>query len=648
MGPVTYTVIGVAPEKFVGLWPDRPPVAYIPITSYAAGTGFKVKNVSWWQTYGWGWMSMIARRKPGVSIEQATADLTAAEKRSYDAQLLEQPRGTPPSLAKPHAMAGSILPERGPNASSVGKVATWIGGVSVIVLLIACANVANLLLARALRRKREIALRLALGVSRMRLISQLLTESVLLALLGGIAGLGISHLTGRVLRARLFENSEAPSGFADPRTIGFAFAAAVVVGVVTGLAPIFQARRVDLTSDLKAGMREGTYARSRARMGLLVLQATLSVLLLIGAGLFVRSLRNVESVRLGFDVDPVLLVDLNMRGVPLDSAAAVALRQRLLAAAKATPGVQNATLQIAMPFWSTWNQALFVTGIDTVAKLGTFDLNSVSPEFFETVGTRIIRGRGISNADVAGAPLSVVVSQNMARALWPDRDAMGQCLRISADTMPCSYVVGIAENIKDQTLGADSSFYYYVSKAQFRPQLGGLFVRVRGSGTLAKEAIRRQLQREMPGSSYVTVIPFEQIIDGPKRSWHLGATMFAVFGGLALLLAAIGLYSVIAYNGAQRTHELGIRRALGARGLHVVRLVVADGLGVAGVGVAIGIGIAFWAVKFVEPLLFEMKGRDPFVFVSVAVSLIVVAGLASWVPARRATRVDANVALRSD
>jgi putative ABC transport system permease protein len=647
IGPVTYTVIGVSAPGFVGLWPDRPPAAFIPITSYAASSGITGK-VPWWQTYSWGWMSMIATRKPGVSIEAANADLTNAHVRSHEARRLEQP-GTPAaSLVKPHAIAGSIFVERGPNSSSVGKVATWLGGVSIIVLLIACANVANLLLARALKRRREIALRLALGVTRGRLLSQLLTESVVLALLGGVAGVIVAHFAGALLRASLLDRSEAAAGLHDPRTIVFAFVAAIGVGLLTGLAPVIQAGRADLANDLKAGMREGTYGRSGLRIGLLVAQAALSVILLVGAGLFVRSLRNVESVRLGFDVDPVLLVDLNMRGVTLDSVATVQLRERLLSAAKVIPGVQTASFQTSVPFWSTWSRGLYVAGIDTVARLGQFDMNAVSPEFFATVGTRIIRGRGITSDDTPRAPMSMVVSENMGKVLWPGRDPIGQCIRVGADTTPCAYVVGIAENIKEQSLGLDSSYYYYLASAQFRPQQGGLFVRVRGNAAKAKEDVRRALQKQMPGVSYVNITPLSDVIGSQKRSWHLGATMFVAFGALAIVLAAIGLYSVIAYNVAQRTHELGIRRALGAQSGDVIRLVVSDGLRVAGVGVAIGVVVSLLGGKWVQPLLFDVSPRDPSVFLIVAATLAGVAAAASWLPALRASKVDANVALRTD
>jgi putative ABC transport system permease protein len=649
IGPVVYTIIGVAAPGFVGLWADKPPAAFVPITTVGASSNPRFrKNTNWWETYSWGWMSILVRRKPGVSLAAADADLTNAFLKSLDAQRIEQPGTSPNSVTRPRAAAGSIMSERGPNASSVAKVATWVGGVSVIVLLIACANVANLLLARALRRRREIALRLALGVSRGRLLSQLLTESMLLAMLGGVAGLLLAHFGGNVLRATLLDKSEAASGLRDLRTVLFALGAAVVVGLLTGIAPIVQARRADLTGDLKAGAREGTYHRSKARVGLLVLQATLSVILLVGAGLFVRSLRNVQTTHLGYDVDPVLVVNMNMRGLKLDSAATIELRQRLLRTARELPGIENASLQATIPFWSQWSSSLYVEGIDSVSRLGQFDLNAVSPEYFATVGTRIVQGRGITNEDTPNAPNAAVVSEAMGKVLWPGRNPIGQCMKVNADTVPCTYVVGIAENIKEQGLSADSGYFYYMSAAQFNPTNGGMVVRARGDGGKIKEAVRRRLQKEMPGSSYITITPFSEIVGSQTRSWHLGATMFVAFGGLALVLAAIGLYSVIAYNVAQRTHELGVRRALGAQASDVIRLVVVDGLRLAAVGVAVGIAIALWAGKFVKPLLFNVSPTDPWVFVLVAVTLIVVALAASWIPALRASRVDANVALRTD
>src|SRR5947207_2663643 len=261
----------------------------------------------------------------------------------------------PAEIARPHALAASVLSERGPNESSFARVATWIAGVALIVLLIACANVANLLLARALRRRREIAIRLALGVSRARLLSELFAESVILALLGGVAGLLVAEWGGAVLRGQFLARSSQVSVLGDARTLLFGGAAALVAGLLTALAPALQTRRADFAGDLKAGAREGTFQRSRNRVALLVLQGALCVALLVDAGLFVRSLRHVRAVAMGYYLDPVILVDLNMRGVQLDSAHGVALRRDLLETAQAIPGVEFATPQVTVPFWASWN-----------------------------------------------------------------------------------------------------------------------------------------------------------------------------------------------------------------------------------------------------------------------------------------------------
>jgi ABC-type antimicrobial peptide transport system permease subunit len=311
--------------------------------------------------------------------------------------------------------------------------------------------------------------------------------------------------------------------------------------------------------------------------------------------------------------------------------------------------VENASRQVGVPFWSSWSQSLYVEGIDTVGRYGSFMVNAVSPSFFETFGTRLLRGRGIEESDLDAGPKVVVVGQKMGQVLWPGRDPIGQCMRIGSDTMPCRTVVGIAEDIKAGSLKPDSNFYYYVPSTQFSPQSGGLFVRVRnGTAKQHIETVRRRLQQEMPGASYVKLTPFSEVMGQQTQSWRLGATMFVAFGALALVLAAVGLYSVIAYNVTQRQHELGVRVALGAQGPDVIRLVVTDGLKVVGAGVAVGLLVALWAGKFVESLLFSVSPRDPSVFVLVATTLIAVAIAASWMPARRASRVDPNVVLRSD
>jgi predicted permease len=645
IGPTKYTIIGVAPEGFTGF--EMPtPVAFIPVTAQSATMGSSAKE-GWNNTYSMTWFSVYARRKPGVSLARANADLTNAYTRSYRAQTLVHPKTTPLSIAKPRAFAGPVLANRGPNQSADSRVATWLIGVAGIVLLIACANVANLLLARALRRRREIAVRIALGVSRTRLLTQLMTESVLLAVLGGVSGLLIAQWAGVIVRRSVFD-IDAPGGAVDdPRSLVLVAALVAFAGLLTGLAPAWQAGRSDVAGSLKAGAREGTVHRSRLRIGLLVAQAALSVVLLVGAGLFVRSLRNVQNTRLGYDVDRVAWVELDQRGVTMDTTEQRLLREKLLERAATLPNLETASRGLTVPFWSTWEYSLYVEGIDSVSKLGSFTLQAGSPSFFATVGTRILRGRGITNEDRANAPLVMVVGESMARRLWPNQDAIGKCVRVNAETAPCTTVVGIAEDVRRGSL-SEPEPHYYMPIDQFAASGGGLYVRTRGPASTEVESIRRALQALMPGVSYVTVTPMETIIGRETRSWRMGATMFTVFGVLALTLAAIGLYSVIAYNVTQRIHEMGVRVALGAEARDVVRLIVREGLAIVVPGIALGTAAALLAGRWIAPLLFAESPRDPSVITSVIVTLVIVSAVASWIPARRAARVDPSEALRSD
>jgi predicted permease len=637
------TIIGVAPEGFVGVGDREVPAVYVPITAYA----FSFRGPVYPTMRTWSWMELLVRRKPDVSLERATADLTTALGRSWAADQVNSAR-SPAASAHPRAILGPVQFARGPQAGNDSKVATWVSGVALIVLLIACANVANLLLSRAVTRRRELALRLALGVSRGRLMRQLLTETLVLAVAGGVAGLAIAEWGGAALRA-LFLPPEAAAGvLGDPRTLLFALGATAGAALLTGLLPALQASRSDVARALNAAGRDAGGRRSRARTLLLLFQATLSVVLLVGAGLFVRSLRNVQAMRLGYDVDPVVFVQAYSRGTKLTPAEGMALDLRLAEAARGIPGVVAATPTASVPFWSNEGRGLWVPGVDSVRKLGRFLLQTGSPDYFRTVGTRILRGRAFDEHDGATSAPVLVVGEGMAKALWPGRDPLGKCVRIGADTAPCSTVIGVAEDMRLRSLTDQREFSYYQPISQYGSPAGGTFVRVAGDAADYTELVRRTLQPLMPGTAYVTVVPLRSLVNPSMRSWRFAATMFVAFGGLALGLAAIGLYSVIAYNVAERRQEIGVRIALGAPRGRIVRLVVGSGMRVVVTGVVLGGALALWAGRWVAALLFHESPADPAVYALVAAVLIGVALVATAVPALAASRVDPNVALRAE
>jgi predicted permease len=651
VGNMSCTIIGVAPAGFTGVSDGPAPALFVPITTFGAGLGGGSNRDFYWK-YNWDWANVMVRRKPGVSIGAASIDATNAFLQSRVAARAVHPDFVQVERSAPRAIVGSLKTAAGPDAGLEARTLLAVTGVAAIVLLIACANVANLFLARALRRRREVALRIALGVSRRRLLAQALTEGLVLALLGCAAGVAVAQLGGATLAKLFIPNAGAFDVSSDWRTLGVAVGAALFAGIVTGLAPMLLGDD-DLSKTLKAGVREGTHARSGMRSTLLVAQGALSVVLLVGAGLFVRSLDRVRTMRLGYDVSHVLQLEWNRRGANVSDIDQFALRARLLAAATALPGVESAGWVSAVPFQGTNTQTLYVDGIDTVSKLGRFDSQTADAGYFATMRTRILRGRAITSADRAGVPRVVVLSESMAKAIWPGKDALGECIRIGIwraprETLDCSTVVGIAEDAVHNPL-TDEPNRYYIPIEQF-PDFGAwrLLLRIRGAPASAAEDIRRALQRQMPGEQYVTARPLSELIDDQRRSWTIGATMFAAFGVLALLVASVGLYGVISYNVAQRMNELGVRVALGAQPANILGLIVGQGVRFALAGVAAGVVLALAASHWFQPLLFRQSAKDPIVYTIVGAALLLVAVIASASPALRAAKADPNLALRSD
>ncbi len=648
IGRTTYTIIGVAPAGFSGM-SMVPVTAFIPITAGAADLlPQRAGRPPWYQGYNFTWMEMVARRKPGVSTEAANTDLTAAFRRSLAAEREARPSSVPPiDSVRPRGVFSSIIFDRGPKARASARVTTWLGGVSLLVLLVACANVASLLLARAIQRRREVAVRIALGVSRARLIRYLLTESVLLAAGGAVLAIVIAQWAGSALHTLLLPDFEWGHMIADRRVLLFTAAAALAAGVTTGVAPALQHVGADLTGALKSGGREGGLRRTRLRSSLIALQGGISVILLIGAGLFVRSLHNARSIDLGFDADRLLHVGLSMRGVTLDMPRQLALFDGVKERAKTLPEVQTAASTISVPFWITWTTGISSPNVDSTRLRDDYYANAISPEYFETIGSPILRGRGFTVSDDSTSPKVAVMSESMAREIWANENPLGKCIELADETSGCHTVVGVVGDVV-RGFAEGTAPHLYLSWAQNPSRNGGLFVRTRGRASDVKEAVRRGLQPLMPGMAYVDVNVVEEFVDPEMRPWRLGATMFTLFGALALVLAAVGLFSVISYNVSQRTHELGVRLALGAGASDVLRLVLREGLRITIVGMMLGVGVALLAGRFLTPLLFSVSPRDPLIFGIVIVTLLVAAVGATLMPALRASRVNPNVALRSD
>jgi putative ABC transport system permease protein len=637
-----YTVVGVAPAGFTGV-DLRPVDVWVPLSTIGAS----IIGDQWAEAGGWRWIRLVARLAPGATRAQADAEATSLYRAALEA------RNDPDSTAR--VTIGSIIAARAPNGSGSGaseaRISLWLTGVALLVLAIACANAANLLLARSVRRRKEIGIRVALGAGRARLVRQFFVESIVLTGLGGVAGLVLARWGGGLLRALLLPEVAWRENTFDPRLLAVAAALVVLVAIATGLAPVMHTLSANVVERLRAGVREGTGHRSRLRGMLVLVQASLSVVLLVGAGLFVRSLRYIRGVELGFDATRVLLVDMNLRD--METEARYALYHQARDRVVTLPVVEQASVATTAPFWSSMSTDLHVPGLDSIPRTsdGGPYFNAVTPEFFETMGTRIVRGRGFLETDGHGAPRVTVVSETMARLFWRGEDPLGKCMFVGADTVPCSTVVGVAQDARRQSLTDDApvlQYYLPLNQRQVSAGLRVLVVRTRGDPEAARAAVRREVQSVSADLPYPTVQYVARQVEDEIRPWKLGATLFSLFGALALALAGLGLYSVVAYSVVQRRHEMGVRVALGARGLHVAHLVLIETLRVIGIGLGLGLVASFFGGRWIKPLLFQVSPRDPVVLFVVIATLLTVGVLASLIPARRAARVSPAEVLKAE
>lgn len=641
----SFTVIGIAPRGFQGVNTLGGPDLWVPLAMHGQIlSGFLAENFEDRRAL---LFNVVARLKPGVTLQQAESEIriiAARLEKEYPAPnagrsvtLLPVSQATVnPNIRRLFVVAGGLL-------------MTVVG----LVLLIACANVANLLLARATGRRKEIAIRLSMGAGRLRLVRQLLTESVVLALLGGAAGLLVAFWARDLLLA--FRPPQAFFGEfgldLDARVLLFTLLVSLATGVVFGLVPALQASRPDLVVELKERTGQPGHAGRRVnlRSALVVGQVALALVSLIGAGLFLRSLRNTERIDPGFDAGNLLTLSFDVGALGFDRVRGEEHHRRLLETVRAIPGVRSAALSANLPMGGGIGRTVFPEGQEAAAgAVGQFTTaNEMSVGYFDTVGISIRRGRDINDMDREGAPLVVVINEAMAKQFWKREDAIGKRFKFFGDEA-FREVVGVVEDTKIFTLGEDPQPQAYIPVLQFYNPGMTLNVRAAGDGAVLLPAVRREVQALQPTMPLTNVQTAGQLIAQVLWAPRMGAALLGIFGLIALVLAAIGIYGVMSYSVNQRTVEFGLRMALGASPRDVLRMVLRQGMLLVACGLLIGIVTALLATRLVGALLVGLSATDPMTYAFISLLLAAVAALAGYVPARRATRVDPMMALRSE
>lgn len=587
----------------------------------------------------------FARLKAGLGVEQARAALSTVGARL--AQAFPRENDQRSFTATPLVQA-ALNPNQQEAFVAAGAAMM---GVVALVLLIACGNVANLLLARAAGRERELAVRVSLGASRWRLARQLLTESTLLALLAGGLGLLLAHWGRKALwamRPAVMEQAVLDLSL-DARVLSFTLGVATLTGIIFGLAPALYASRPSLGLALK----DRTSVRSHAnrwfslRNALVMGQVALSLVALAGAGLFLRSLQQALRIDPGFETRNMLLLSFNVAGEGMEMARGQAFYRQVVERVRELPMVRAASIASTPLMGGFFARTVFPEGADTSDPRGgkLTNLNQVDPGFFEATGIPVVRGRAFSETDREDAPMVAIVNQTMAGRVWPGQDAVGKRFRVFGETWTIE-VVGVARDAKYVTLGeAPASHFYLPMRQHFSPG-ATLHVRTPADPASALGAVRRQVQALAPSMPLVGVQTIGAVLDQVLWAPRMAAGLLGVFGALALLLATLGIHGVVSYSVAQRTQEVGIRMALGARAGDVLRLVMAQALGVVIGGAVVGAFAAYFATRGLASLLFGVGTADPVAFGGTVVLLLAAGAIACYLPARRATRVDPLAALR--
>lgn len=637
-----FAVVGIAPKDFTGTDIGGGPALWAPMAMHdQLQPGF-----DWYNTRRGLFINMIGRLKPGNSVAQAQAAMTA-----LGSQLEQEYRKD--NEGRNVRLVPLLTARKDPGGD--GQVALTSGalmGVAGVILLIACANVTNLLLARATKRKREIAIRLAIGASRGRLIRQLMTESLLLSIGGGVIGFFVALWSRDVLRSLVpfpVGPNQQESGI-DPRVLIFAVVISIASGLLFGLAPALQASKTDLVPTLKGEITMAAAPRGiriNLRHALVVLQVGLSLFALITAGLFVRSLQKAQGVNPGFSPENVVLMAFNLGREGYTPAQGKVFHRQLVDRIRALPGVVDATIASDRPFGGGFQRSVFIEGQEpSPGGRGVLvQVNNIGLGFFDTLRISLLRGRTFAETDAEKSPKVLVINEAMANRFWPEQDALGKRLKLFGDE-EYRQVVGVVADSKYNSLTEPRRPFMYLPLLQeYSPQIN-LHVRTSSEPKAIIAALRGEVQALDPSLPALNIETLTDRIGRSLGGERTQATLLGSGGVLALLLAAVGLYGVMSYSVAQRTREIGIRMALGAGRGNVMGLVLKQGVTLVSAGVVLGLTGAFITTRLLASLLFGVSAKDPLTFAATSATLLIVALLASYVPARRATKVDPIIALR--
>jgi putative ABC transport system permease protein len=594
---------------------------------------------------GVGYLGFVARLKQGTMLEQAESEL-AGLNRQYREQNPTAPDADPAVVMTATPLRDLVV------ANARGKVLMLSGAVALI-LLIACANVASLLLSRGLARRREVAVRTALGASRWTVVRQLLTESMLLALIAGVLGVGLSWVATRALAA--WGASQLSQGLPiaiDLRVLLFTLTISLLTGIIFGIFPALQLSRVDLNTTLRAEGRgtSGGHARAQMRSLLVIGQVALSLLLLIGAGLLLRSFERLLRVDPGFDSHMVLTMNVSLSTVKYAKPEQqIAFFDEVLRRVAALPGVRSAAMSAALPLSAKRITPMLPEGQPDapLAQRPFIDIEAISPQWFQTMRVPLREGREFTAADDTRAPKVVIVNETFARHFWPNQNPVGKHVVVGRWPQPAE-VIGVSEDVKNKGLAEETQAQVYIPFPQLPWGNMDLLVRTTVPPQSITSAVRAQISAVDSDQPVTSIQTVDELMDGSRAQPRSTMLLLGIFSVTALALAAIGIYGVLAYSVAERRRELGIRLALGAERAHVLRLVVRQGLILAAAGIVIGLIAALLMTRLISSMLYKVGTHDLMTFVLTPLMFLVIALLASYLPARRATKVDPAEALREN